>query len=164
MVTPDATFDPSISISDSAAACGATCIDITDRGSANEPEVFNYKNTIGAAQTLFFVIDSFDGSTDRVYSVSVPNGQRVLITATPVASIAASTTIWSRRFSVRHCTQAVALGQSVLEGVRSLHLSFTSRDQVQKLSTLKPVIAEKVVVVLPVGRAWHTCVEASAAR
>lgn len=144
-VTPSASFDPVISIADGAAACDMTCVDSVDVGSDGDAETLVYKNTSGAAQTIFVVVDGYAGSTgtfsilaavatppaddvcsgataltagtpltnqttvgysndyengtgtvgcatsgtiggDRVYSLSVPAGQRATVTVTPPTS------------------------------------------------------------------------------
>jgi hypothetical protein len=62
-VTPDMNFDVTLSVSDGAAACGMTCIGGVDVGFMGDPEVYTYKNTSAAAQTLFLVVDGYQGST-----------------------------------------------------------------------------------------------------
>ncbi len=62
-VTPSATFDPTLSVSDGAAACDVTCLAGVDNGGDGAAETYLYKNTSGAAQTLFLVVDGYAGST-----------------------------------------------------------------------------------------------------
>ncbi len=147
VVTPGPTFDPTISVSESAADCDVTCIGGVDIGSDGDPEVYTYKNTSAVEKTLFVVVDGYDlggsvpvgtfsitasvvmppaddvcaqpitlvagaapltaqtitnyandygtatstgcgfsSGSDRVYAVaSVPDGQRLTVTATPTA-------------------------------------------------------------------------------
>lgn len=62
-VTPDMTFDPTISIADSEGACDVTCLDSIDVGSDGDVETLNYKNVSGATQSVHIVIDGYQGST-----------------------------------------------------------------------------------------------------
>ncbi len=63
LVTPEAGFDPGLSVSESAAACDATCIATADRGSSGDPETYSYRNSGNAPKTLFIVVDGYDGSS-----------------------------------------------------------------------------------------------------
>lgn len=139
-VTPSVNFDATLSASESAAACGVTCLATVDIGGNGVADTLVYKNTSNAAQTLFIVVDGYQGSTgtfgleatlttpaaddtcsgptaltsgtaltaqalasytkdysggtgclfsdgaDRVYSVQVPAGQRVSVTAAPATA------------------------------------------------------------------------------
>lgn len=138
-VTPSAMFDPTISVSESAANCDVTCTGGADNGANGGVENYSFKNTSGMSKTLFLVVDGYNGSTgtfsivanlvtppaddlcaqpvlltpgtpltaqtitnysndytstgttncgfttgpDRAYAVTVPNGQRLTVTATP---------------------------------------------------------------------------------
>ncbi len=138
-VTPSATLDTTLSISETVDTCGLSCIDVADSPVAGEPEVYRYKNTTSNPKTLFVVVDGFAGGLghfdilaeliipepddvcsaptqltpgialtaqsvdqysndyssgdapapcqfkvgpDRVYSLTVPNGERATITVT----------------------------------------------------------------------------------
>jgi hypothetical protein len=58
-VTPDVTFDPTISVSESAAECDVTCVQTVDVGFEGDPETLSYKNTTTSPKTLFLVIDGY---------------------------------------------------------------------------------------------------------
>lgn len=137
VVTPDTSLDAIVSLSDGAGACGMTCVGLGDNGYEGEAETINYKNATAAPQTIFVVVDGYQGSSgtfsiaatlsaipaddscsapvaltagtpvtaqaiagysndydmgtdcglvsgpDRVYSIAVPAGQRLTVTATP---------------------------------------------------------------------------------
>lgn len=63
VVTPEATFDPGISVSESAAACDVTCLKTVDVGGNGRAETYSYRNTGTAPKTLFLVVDGYAGST-----------------------------------------------------------------------------------------------------
>ncbi len=63
VVTPEATFDPGMSISDGAAACDVTCLDSVDVFGKGRAETLGYLNSGTAPLTVFVVVDGWEGST-----------------------------------------------------------------------------------------------------
>lgn len=89
VVTPDTTFDPTVSLSDGSAACDVTCIGGADVGSDGESETVVYKNATGATQTIFVVIDGYQGSTGTfglAATLSTPPADDTCMTPTALAS------------------------------------------------------------------------------
>lgn len=89
VVTPDATFDPTVSLSDGSAACDVTCIGGADVGGDGESETVFYKNATGATQTIFVVIDGYQESTGTfglAATLSPPPGDDSCTTPTALAS------------------------------------------------------------------------------
>ncbi|PZR11172.1 MAG: hypothetical protein DI536_18730 [Archangium gephyra] len=75
--TPSATLDLTLSLSETAAECGATCVAAVDSGGAGEAEELLWKNTGTGPQTVFIVADGnfvTTGTFDIVATLTTPPG------------------------------------------------------------------------------------------
>ncbi len=98
-VTPSAMFDPVVSIADGAAACDMTCLDSADNAGSGRDESLIYKNTSSASQTIYVVVDGYNGSTGTfsiLATVATPPADDVCSGATTLTAgtpLSAQTTV-----------------------------------------------------------------------
>ncbi len=89
VVTPSAALDAVLNLSTSAASCGAACDTAVNAGAAGEAETLVHKNTSGADETVFLVVDG-EGATTGTFSIvgtiTAPPGDDTCNTPTPLTS------------------------------------------------------------------------------